>query len=191
MLHRNISQEFEMSSQGEAGRSLGRRMLAVAVVGASLFLTSSGVLAQQASSSVTAESAALRWSVEQPNSTPRLVTAMLDDHDVQSYRTEKSSAETANPNVDQLCGSADKACDAALKPNNKPDFKNAKVYSLLDGDSVAGTFRYQHQPRYFKTDYSPDSAPSSQNAGPAARPLFQVGIGNWHLPVLLSAGSSE
>src|SRR5579863_3542850 len=48
MLHRDTSQEFEMSSQGEAGRSLGRRMLAVAVVGASLFLTSSGVLAQQA-----------------------------------------------------------------------------------------------------------------------------------------------
>ena len=192
MLHRNISQEFEMSSQGEAGRSVGRRILAVAVVGASLFLTSSGALAQQVSSSVNADSSISRWSVERTSTTPRLVTAMLDDHDMQSYRADEPSQET-NQHLDELCKPGDHACDSAsLKVDQKPDLKGAKVYSLLDGNSVAGTFRYQPQPRYFASDYSaPESTPSAHTAASGARPLFQVGIGNWHLPVLLSSGSSD
>ena len=71
-----------------------------------------------------------------------------------------------------------------------PDPAGAEVYSLLDDGSAAGAFQYGYRSNYFQSKQRlADSEFFAPEADTAPRPLFQVEVRGWQLPVVLSGAA--
>jgi hypothetical protein len=68
-----------------------------------------------------------------------------------------------------------------------PNPADAKVYSLLEDRLPAGSFVYGSQANYLpSTPWLADNESLAHEVGPARSPLFQLELGGWQLPVVLS-----
>jgi hypothetical protein len=68
-----------------------------------------------------------------------------------------------------------------------PNPADAKVYSLLDDRLPAGFFVYGSRANYLPSiPWLADNESLAHEVGPASSPLFQLELGGWQLPVVLS-----
>jgi hypothetical protein len=71
-------------------------------------------------------------------------------------------------------------------PQRSPDLAGAKGYSLLDDRSAPGTFLYGYQANYLTSkQWLADDESFAHEIGQAPRPLMQLELGAWRLPVVL------
>ena len=200
-----------MKSKGATGSHLCRAA-AIILTCTSAWLISSAALAQQAVSAGFGTSGqATSWSLRAPatDNTPYLVVAMAEPAannpsgsdqtavgNDPGYGTSDSPmpAELSNPG-DGATGPGNSQVQAALSGQHvqpAPLRSGSKVFSLLGEGADAGSFRYEPAKNYFRPDqWSANSVPNSHGVEPGPRPLFQVQVGSWRLPVMLSATAEQ
>jgi hypothetical protein len=201
-----------MTSKGETRSSLGRRTATIILTCTSVWLISSVALAQQAMSAGPGTSKpATSWSLQVPatGDAPHLVIAMAERGESNLSGSDRMAARdkaeygTFSP---PLPTGFSNPKDGALGPKNSraettlsgQQIQTAslgagsKVFSLLSDSSGAESFRYEPPKNYIEADqWSADSVPLSHEVESSPRPLFQVQIGSWRLPVLLSGGAQQ
>ena len=198
-----------MTSKGETFLHLGRTVGAIMAC-ASLCLLSSEVLAQPASNLSRTSVQETSWSFQAPRegNTPHLVLAMaepaerrlsLSDSEATETNPEKGASAVSPPS--RISGMNGGGLSHDNKRRNLLAAEQiqiaslggpTKVFTLLDDSSAPGSFRYEPRKKDFRPDqWSADSLPSAHPLESSFRPLFQVQVGNWRLPVMLSAAAQQ
>lgn len=198
-----------MTSKEGTIASIGRRTATIIITFTSVCWISTGVLAQQAADGTSAP--ATSWSLQAPvpDNAPHLVIAMAEPGESSLSGSDRAAEENGSakgaPGVPLRTGLSRLNAGGLGTTNFRAEFTvrgqdiqtsslgaGSKVYSLLSDESGSGSFRYEHRKNSFRSDQqSANGVSSSHEVEPSPRPLFQVAVGNWHLPIFLSAAASQ
>jgi hypothetical protein len=201
-----------MSAKGEASSTLRRCTLAVIIACSGVWWTSTGALAQEGLGSgtephlvtamITPEDTQLYDS--QDAVTQQAPTASNDGSckaaSPAAYASCAKSTKTGTPLMasasNESAGQVERTGSRAKPMFNdvetSTDLARAKGYTLLSNSIATETFRYEYPKKQFMIDPSSAAAASAPHEfAQAPRPLFQVAVGHWHLPVMLSTATSE
>jgi hypothetical protein len=169
-------------SKVELRSSLRRCTLTIISIGAIVYWTSACALAQEvavAGSKVNTYSTSSSFELPGSDPAPRLEIVMADREDPLLHGSHQRNLR-AQPAF------------GGQPIERSQGQEGAKPYSLLGDRSMVGSFRYE----YLKNDLllrqrSPDRESPTHEAQSATRPLFQVELGGWRVPVLLSTAASQ
>ena len=157
--------------------SVRRYCLAVIFVSAILWWSCTRALAQQAPVTqpwTTTDSASPLLKVPEAGAAPSLEIVMADRNDLHRLRF--------HPGATNL---------RARSAVERHDAASEKAYSLLGAGAAAGSFLYEQKNEIQLKQWPPAEESATREVEDAPRPLFQLELGRWQIPVLLSSAASR